>query len=443
MIRTTTEGQDHVHTQMTARRAAIVLAVALAVCGAGCRQPQPSANGGAGAAGSADNAGAASGTGSAGSGGNADTITVTRRTFSSNVAAIGAVKAQVGAEVKVGSRISGRVFRLHANIKDQVRKGQVIAELEKADLEALVEQSRAELRLADAKLAALDTLLPTEVAKAEADIARWNATVTQARKDLDRQRVLLDRTLAPQSGFDLSQELLAVSEAQLGAARKTLELVRAQHAESVKQAQAERDRDRAALAHAEVQRSYAIITAPISGVIASVATQEGETVAAGLNAPTFVTIIDLARLQVEAYVDEVDIGKIAVGQHVVFTVDAYPADDFAGQVAAIYPKATIQDNVVKYVVAVEITSPYAGRLRPEMTTSVNIQLQSRQVLAVPSNAVRREGGKHFVQVLVNGRPELREVRLGWKDGAWTEVTQGLSDGQRILLDRPDPESEKR
>lgn len=418
MIRTTTGDQDHVHAQMTARWAAKALALALVVCAAGCQQ-QPAAGSGA------------------------DVVTVTRRTFSSSVAAIGAVKAQVGAEVKVGSRISGRVFRLHANIKDQVRKGQVIAELEKADLEAMVEQSRAELRLADAKLVALDTLLPTEVAKAEADIARWNATVTQARKDLDRQRVLLDRTLAPQSGFDLSQESLAVSEAQLGAARKALELVRAQHAENVKQAQAERDRDRAALTLAQVQLSYAVITAPISGVIASVATQEGETVAAGLNAPTFVTIIDLARLQVEAYVDEVDIGKIKVGQRVVFTVDAFPADDFKGVVAAIYPKATIQDNVVKYVVAVEIEPPYEGRLRPEMTTSVSIQLQSRQVLAVPSNAVRREGGKHFVQVLVNGRPALREVRLGWKDGAWTEVTQGLSDGQQVLLDRPDPESEKK
>jgi len=417
MIRTTTGDHDHVHTLMTARRAANVLALVLVVCGAGCQQ-RPAAGAGA------------------------DVVTVTRRTFSSSVAAIGAVKAQVGAEVKVGSRISGRVYRLHANIKDQVRKGQVIAELEQADLEALVEQSRAELRLAEAKLAALDTLLPTEVAKAEADIARWNATVTQARKDLDRQRVLLDRTLAPQSGFDLSQELLAVSEAQLGAARKALELVRAQHAENVKQAQAERDRDRAALTLAQVQLSYAVIAAPISGVIASVATQEGETVAAGLNAPTFVTIIDLARLQVEAYVDEVDIGKIKTGQRVVFTVDAFPADDFKGVVAAIYPKATIQDNVVKYVVAVEIAPPYEGRLRPEMTTNVSIQLQSRQVLAIPSNAVRREGGKHFVQVLVNGKPELREVRLGWKDGAWTEVAEGVTEGQQILLDRPEPENGK-
>ena len=77
-----------------------------------------------------------------------------------------------------------------------------------------------------------------------------------------------------------------------------------------------------------------------------------------------------------------------------------------------------------------------------MTTSVSIQLESRTVLAIPSSAVRREGGRHFVLVSVNGRPELREVRLGWKDGAWTEVADGLAAGQRILLDRPDPRKRK-
>jgi multidrug efflux pump subunit AcrA (membrane-fusion protein) len=372
-----------------------------------------------------------------------ETMTVTRRLLSSGVTAIGAVKAQVGAEVKVGSRISGRVRRLHANIKDQVRKGQVIAELEKADLDALVAQSRAEARLAEAKLSALFELFPREVSKAEADVARWDATVALARKDRERQRVLMERTITAQSGVDQAQELLAVSEAQLAAARKALELVQIQHAESVKQAEAERDRDRAALANAEVQRSYALITAPISGVVGSVSTQEGETVAAGLNAPTFVTIIDLARLQVEAYVDEVDIGKVNVGQSVLFTVDAFPADDFKGQVVAIYPKATIQDNVVKYVVAVDILTPYEGRLRPEMTVSVAIQLGARQVLAIPSSAVRRESGKHFVLVSANGRQELREVRLGWKDGPWTEVAGGLAEGQQIVLDRSDSERAKK
>ena len=112
----------------------------------------------------------------------AETVSVARRQFASTVSAVGAVKPQVGAEVKVGSRISGRVERLHANIKDQVRKGQVIAELEKADLEAIVAQRRAEARLAEAKLAALTELLPKDVAKAEAEVTRYEASVALAHR---------------------------------------------------------------------------------------------------------------------------------------------------------------------------------------------------------------------------------------------------------------------
>jgi RND family efflux transporter MFP subunit len=259
---------------------------------------------------------------------------------------------------------------------------------------------------------------------------------------LARQRDMLKDNVTSPKAEEQAQERLAVAQAQWEAAGKTLELLRAQNTENRKQAQAERDRVRAVLANAEVQLSYAVITAPISGVIGSVSTQEGETVAAGLNAPTFVTIIDLSRLQVEAYVDEVDIGKVNTGQRAVFTVDAFPADDFEGKVVAIYPKATVQDNVVKYVVALEIADPYEGRLRPEMTASVSIQLEVRNVLAIPAKAVRREGGKHIVFLNVNGQPTAREVKLGWKDGPWTEVASGLEGGQEIFLDVPEMENTK-
>jgi multidrug efflux pump subunit AcrA (membrane-fusion protein) len=370
----------------------------------------------------------------------AETVMVSRRQFASSVSAVGAVKPQLGAEVKVGSRVSGRVMRLYANLKDQVRKGQVIAELEKADLEATVAQYRAEVQLAEAKRSALDELLPKETAKAETDMARWEASVTLARKDLERQRDMLKDDVTSPKAEDQAQERLAVAQAQFEAVHKALEVLRTQYAENHKQAQAEFDRARAVLANAEVQLSYAVITAPISGVIGSVSTQEGETVAAGLNAPTFVTVIDLSRLQVEAYVDEVDIGKIKIAQQAAFTVDAFPAEDFEGKVVAIYPKASIQDNVVKYVVALEIVSPYEGRLRPEMTASVSIQLEARNVLAIPAKAVRREGGKHTVYVSANGHPAPREVRLGWKDGPWTEVASGLEEGEEVFLDVPQTES---
>jgi multidrug efflux pump subunit AcrA (membrane-fusion protein) len=371
-----------------------------------------------------------------------ETDKVVRRQFTLAVSAVGGVKPQVGAEVKVGSRVSGRLVRLHANLKDQVRQGQVIAELEKADLEAVVAQHRAEAQLAEVRLSALDEIFPKELAKAETDAARWEASVTMARKDRDRQSELLKENLTSRKAEEQAQERLEVAQAQWETARKSVELLRIQHAQNVKQAQAERDRARAVLANSEVLLSYAVITAPISGVVGSVSTQEGETVAAGMNAPTFVTIVDLSRLQVEAYVDEVDIGKVVVGQRAVFTVDAFPASEFEGKVAAIYPKATIQDNVVKYVVAIEIVTPYEGRLRPEMTASVSIQLQARDLLAVNARAVQREGGKNIVFVKVNGQPAPREVKLGWKDGVWAEVASGLEEGQEVFLDLPETEKGK-
>jgi multidrug efflux pump subunit AcrA (membrane-fusion protein) len=114
----------------------------------------------------------------------------------------------------------------------------------------------------------------------------------------------------------------------------------------------------------------------------------------------------------------------------VFTVDAFPARDFSGRVAAIYPTATIQDNVVKYVVALDIDGEYAGLLRPEMTASVRIELDARTVLAVPVRAIRQDAGRSVVHVVNGDRPEVRPVRVGWRDGPWAEVTDGLVEGER-------------
>jgi len=362
------------------------------------------------------------------------TTKVIRRDFASTVLATGAVKPQVGAEVKVGARISGKVEHLRANIGDRVKKGQVLAELEKEDLDAVVSQRRAELQVAQARLSAVKTLRPREIDKAKADLARWQAALVLARKELSRQNELLRDDFTSQQAQDEAQESLTSSQAQVDAAQKGLELAEKRLSEDLKQAEAEIRRARAALDNAIVKRSYATIRAPISGVIAGVATQQGETVSAGLNAPTFVTIIDLKRLQVDAYVDEVDIGKVAVGQECTFTVDAFPAREFSGRVSAIYPKAVIQENVVNYDVVVDILDPYDGLLRPEMTASVTIALKRRiQVLAVPAAAVRRQRGKTVVYVQGADGPKPREVKLGWRDGQWLEVASGLREDETILL----------
>ncbi|HLF93745.1 MAG TPA: efflux RND transporter periplasmic adaptor subunit, partial [Planctomycetota bacterium] len=260
----------------------------------------------------------------------------------------------------------------------------------------------------------------------------WDATVALGQKELERQDDLLKKEFSSQQARDQANERLLVAQAQLEASRKALDLVRTQYREELKQAQAELERARAAVTGAETQLSYAVLQAPISGVIGSVSTQEGETVAAGLSAPTFVTIIDLGRLQVDAYVDEVDIGKVQVGQRTVFSIDAFPALEFEAKAIAIYPKAIVQDNVVKYVVATEIVTPYEGRLRPEMTATVSIHLETRTVLALPSRAVKRERGRNVVHV----RGGVREIKVGWKDGPWVEVAAGLEEGEEVLLEAP-------
>ena len=148
----------------------------------------------------------------------------------------------------------------------------------------------------------------------------------------------------------------------------------------------------------------------------------------------FVTIIDLDRLEVWAYVDETDIGRIQEGQKATFTVDTYNDTDFEGEVTAIYPKADIQDNVVNYVTTVKITDSKGKILRPEMTTTVSIFLETRQnVHTVPSSAIRREQGRKFVYVFQKNQPVQRWVKTGWKDGNYTEIVDGLVEGELVIL----------
>jgi HlyD family secretion protein len=365
------------------------------------------------------------------------TANVVRRDLASTVLATGVVKPQVGAEVRVGARISGKVERLFANIGDVVKKGQVIAQLEKADLEAIVNESTAELKIVEAKLAAIKSLRPREIEKAQTDIDRWLATVELNRKDLSRQEELIKQDFTSEQARDRAKEELAVSEAQLASVRKALELAETGYEEDVRQAVADLERAKAVLANDMVQLSYATIAAPIDGVIGSVSTQEGETVAAGLSAPTFVTIIDLARLQVDTFVDEVDIGKVSTNQRAVFTVDSFPAREFEGKVVAIYPKAVIQENVVNYDVVVKIIDSYEGFLRPEMTASVTIFLETHNnVLTIPVKAIKRDQGKNVVYLISSDGIQLREVKIGWKNSQWIEILSGLDENETVLLESP-------
>lgn len=365
------------------------------------------------------------------------TTKVVRRDFASSVLATGAVKPQVGAQVRVGARVSGKVERLRANIGDAVKEGQVIAELEKADLQAIVAQRKAELNLAEAELAAVESLLPKEVDKAAAELEQRQATLALAQQDMARSESLLPTQAISREDYDRARERLHVARAAVTVGQQALELAKRRLVEERRQAAAAIARAKEAFNNATIQLSYATLVAPISGVIASVATQEGETVAAGLNAPTFVTIIDLDRLEVDAMVDEVDIGKVRVGQEAVFTVDSFPSREFPGKVVAIYPDAVLLENVVYYNVVLEIHGNEDKVLRPQMTASATIFLDVKSdALAVPAKAVKRERGKNVVYVLNDGQPQPREIKVGWKEGTWIEVASGLEEGETILETPP-------
>lgn len=316
---------------------------------------------------------------------NFKTAVVTRRDIGSSVLSTGIIKPMVGAEVRVGSRVSGLVKSLHANVGDYVKKGQIIAELEPSELEAKYNQS----------LAALNNT---------------KANYEYAKLDLERQKSLLKQNFISQNQLDLAEKTFEINKAQLEQAQANLDF-------------------------AKVQLEYTKITAPISGIVASVSTQEGETVAASFSAPTFVTIIDLERLEVWAYVDETDIGRIKESQNATFTVDTYSDTDFEGIVTAIYPKAVIQDNVVNYVATLKITHFKEKILRPEMTVTVTIYLEKKEnVLTVPNNAIKREQGKTVVTVLdKNGKMDQRIIKTGYSSNGYVEILDGVRESEKVVL----------
>jgi HlyD family secretion protein len=196
---------------------------------------------------------------------------------------------------------------------------------------------------------------------------------------MKRREKLFAEELISQEQLDHARRDYEVAKSKLKGAEEDLSLKKnIYRPEEIALARYNAVEARAALETAQIRLDYAVIRSPISGVVATVAMQNGEAVSVGLQAPTLVTIIDLERLQVEAYVDEVDIGRVEVGSPATFTVDTYPDKTFKGKVQAIYPKAVQEDNVVNYLTIISFTNP-PGTLRPGMTTNVNIQIQNKEV----------------------------------------------------------------
>lgn len=319
----------------------------------------------------------------------AEVVRVARREMPSEIVATGTVRPQVGAEVNVGPRISGVLRKLFVRVGDQVRPGEPLAELDHIDLDVAVKE-------------------------AETGLAEAEARLQLARSQLRRREAL------SREGLISPEELEGMRYAALLAATGV-------------------ERTREQLDAARITRAYAEIAAPIGGTVTSITTREGETVAASFAVPTFVTIMDLTRLQVEAYVDEVDIGRIAVGQVARFTVDAFPQEQFEATVSAVIPQAKMRDNVVNYTAILGITGGRRELLRPDMTASVNITTGSHQgALVLPSRVIRRDtDGRPYVVVEEAGKQVRRDISIGEVLGDAVRIREGLSEGDEVVVPRPE------
>jgi HlyD family secretion protein len=301
------------------------------------------------------------------------------RELNATVVATGTIRLRTGAEVRVGAEISGIVAKLNVTVGSHIEKGDVIAEIESRGLESKISQARAQI-----------------------DVDQM--ALRKVERELERSHQLSAEGLIPrQQTEDLEGDL--------------------------RSAQARLEKSRSDLAVVESDLPYLTIRAPIAGTVSSVSTQQGETVAASFNAPTFVTIIEDNALELIAMVDETDIGNVRSGNPVVFTTETFPSREFRGVVERVAPKATIISGVVNYETAIAIRAD-APMLRPDMTANVTISTARRRVLMVPAEAIHKEAAEPFVYVNRNGAPEKRGIVVGSRDGSWSEVKKGpgITDG---------------
>ena len=321
----------------------------------------------------------------------ASTVSPKMREIDSTVTTSGTVRLRTGAQVRVGSQVSGIVRKLNVTVGSHIQKGDIIAEIDPRPLQARVEQMRTQ--------AAMDEV-----------------GVGKAQRDSNRaQQLFAEGVLPAQQKEDLEWQL--------------------------KSAQAKLEKSRSDLAAAEIDLSYAVIRAPISGTVASVSTQEGETVAASFAAPTFVTIIEDNALELVAMVDETDIANVRPGDAVSFTVEAYPSREMPATVKRIDPVATIISGVVNYPVMAAIQKD--GRLlKPDMTANITIKTAERKALVVPNGTIQRDGEERFVYLFREGKQEKRAVSIGMRDAGFTEIKKGLGEGDLVVVNRA-ADSEKK
>jgi HlyD family secretion protein len=323
---------------------------------------------------------------------------VALKTLQNSVTATGTIEAVTS--VTVGTQVSGIVNKLYVDYNSQVKKGQVIAELDKTNL-----------------LSELNT--------AKANLASAQSSLNYQAANMERYKTLYKKGLVSTDEYENALLTYRQAKEQVASSKENVQ-------------------------RAQTNLGYATITSPIDGTVISKSVEEGQTVAASFNTPELFTIAkDLTNMQVVANVDEADIGNVKEGDRVTFTVDAYPDDTFEGTVKQVRLEATTTNNVVTYEVV--ISAPNADlKLKPGLTANVTIYTQERSgVLAVANKALRftptKETvgkdmkivdckGKNKVWTLNGNTLTAHPVTIGQSDGINTEITKGLKQGDKIVTE---------
>ena len=302
--------------------------------------------------------------------------------------------------VEVGTQVSGTIATLGSDFNETVKRGQVVATLDPA-------------------------VLSSQVQQAEASVIRLNADLERAQVQFEDSKVKLGR-----SEQLAARQLIAAQE--VDTARSDTRVAEV----SVKSAAAQLSQAQAALEQARLNLSHTIITSPVDGIVLSRNVEVGQTVSAGLQAPTlFVIARNLDTLELDARVDESDVGRVKVGQPVSFVVDAYPGRSFSGTVRQVRLQPTVAQNVVSYTTVIDVPNP-ERQLKPGMTATLDIEVaRADDALRIPAAALRFKPSEALLTTLATTAPAASDAR-GKQTTVWVlkgeqispvEVKTGLSD----------------
>jgi HlyD family secretion protein len=304
---------------------------------------------------------------------------VERGPMASVVVASGTLNAVT--TVQVGSQISGQVKEIFADFNTPVKKGQVIARIDPATYELRVNQTRADLDAAESAV----SVARSGLAAQQAELGKVKVTLFDAERDFERKKTLVDKKFISPAELDKARTVLDTTREQIKAVQAQTQVSEAQ----IRSALAAVKQRESLLRQAQVDLERTIIRAPVDGTVILRNVDAGQTVAASLQAPVLFTIArDLRDMQVEAAIDEADVGRLRAGLPASFSVDAFPRRNFGGEITQIRKSPQTVQNVVSYTVVISAQNPDLALL-PGMTANVRIVVESREnALKVPNAALR-------------------------------------------------------